>query len=171
MLVFRCCPSNINIVFFKELFHFFLKLKPIILLKYLGIFKHATLFIDFFQRKYNFAATWALETGDWRLYILMQHWCLLRYTCACFLQKHYEAYKAKQTGAAHYVLSNRTEDDVFPLEVVYEPAKELYLLTMTWCLFLTYTWLYTVLLLPCHQSKGDQVDNMLCIVSLRLSFI
>ena len=61
----------------------------------------------------------------------MQHRFLLRYTCACFHQKHYEVYKANQTDAAHWILSNRNEDDVFPLEVVYEPAKVLVLLTMT----------------------------------------
>ena len=61
----------------------------------------------------------------------MQHRFLLRYTCACFHQKRYEVYKANQTDAAHWILSHRNEDDVFPLEVVYEPAKVLVLLTMT----------------------------------------
>ena len=61
----------------------------------------------------------------------MQHQCLLRYTCTCFLQNHYEAYEANQSDAAHKVLSHCNEDDVFPLEEVYEPAKVLVLLTMT----------------------------------------
>ena len=54
MLVFCCRSLNIKIVFFKELCHFIFKLRRIITLKYLGIFKHATLFIDCFQHKCNF---------------------------------------------------------------------------------------------------------------------
>ena len=48
----------------------------------------------------------------------------------CSFQKDYEAYKANQTDAARWVLSHRNEDDLFPLEVVYEPAKGLVWLTM-----------------------------------------
>ena len=55
---------------------------------------------------------------------------LLRRTYACFLQKDYGACKANQTDAAHWVLSRRNEDDLFPLEVVYETAKVIALLTM-----------------------------------------
>ena len=46
MLVCRCCPSNINIIFFKQLCHIIFKLRPIITLKYL---------LDWFQHKYNVA--------------------------------------------------------------------------------------------------------------------
>ena len=60
----------------------------------------------------------------------MQHRCLLKYTCTCFLQKDYGTCKAKQTDATHWVLSHRNEDDLFPLEVVYEPAKMIVLLTL-----------------------------------------
>ena len=49
----------------------------------------------------------------------------------CFFQKHYGSCKINQTDVAHYVLSHGNEDDVFPLEVVYEPVKVLVLLTMT----------------------------------------
>ena len=48
----------------------------------------------------------------------------------CFLQKGYGASKANQTGVAHYVLSHHNEDDVFLLEVEYQLAKGLVLLTM-----------------------------------------
>ena len=33
----------------------------------------------------------------------------------CSLQKGFGAYKANQTGVAHYVLSHHNEDDVFLL--------------------------------------------------------
>ena len=66
----------------------------------------------------------------------MKNQCLLRYSCTCFLHKGYEAYKANQTGVACWVLSYRNEDDVFPLEVVCEPAKWLIWLTMILYLFL-----------------------------------
>ena len=55
MLLFPCPSSNISIVFFKQLCHFIIKLRPIVTLKCLRIFKHATLFIDGFQHKCNFA--------------------------------------------------------------------------------------------------------------------
>ena len=55
MLIFRCCFSNINFVFFKQLYHFIFKFWSIITLEGLGIFEHATLFIDFFQNKCSFA--------------------------------------------------------------------------------------------------------------------
>ena len=46
------------------------------------------------------------------------------------LQKHYEAYKVYQTDGTHWVLSHRNEDELFPLEAVYELAKVLAWLTM-----------------------------------------
>ena len=55
----------------------------------------------------------------------MQHQCLLRYTCTFFLQKHYEACKAHQPDAVCWVLSHHNEANLFPLGVVYEPAKGL----------------------------------------------
>ena len=48
----------------------------------------------------------------------------------CSLQKDYEACKANPTNVANYVLSHRNEDDLFFLEVVYEPAKVLVWLAM-----------------------------------------
>ena len=57
--------------------------------------------------------------------MLMQHQCLLRYTCTFFLQKHYEACKAHQPDAVCWVLSHHNEANLFPLGVVYEPAKGL----------------------------------------------
>ena len=48
----------------------------------------------------------------------------------CSLQKDYETYKANQTDTTRWVLLHRNEDDLFPLEVVYEPAIGLVWLTM-----------------------------------------
>ena len=45
VLVFCCCCSNIRTVFFRQLCHFFFKLRSIITLKYLLILKHVTLLI------------------------------------------------------------------------------------------------------------------------------
>ena len=61
----------------------------------------------------------------------MQYRCLLRYNCTYFFQKHYEAYKANQTGAALQALPYYNEDDLFSLEVVYKPVNMIVLLTMT----------------------------------------
>ena len=41
VLIFCCCSLNVNIVFFKQLYHITFKLRPIITLKYLWLFHHA----------------------------------------------------------------------------------------------------------------------------------
>ena len=52
MLLFFCCFSNIGIMFFKQLCHITLKLRPIITLKYLVVFKCTTFITYCLQRRY-----------------------------------------------------------------------------------------------------------------------
>ena len=50
---FCCCSLNVNIVCFEKLCHINFKLKSVITLKYLWVFKRTTFVIYCFQHKYN----------------------------------------------------------------------------------------------------------------------
>ena len=54
-LHFFCCSSNANLVLFKQCYHITFKLRLIVTLKYLCVFKHTTLLIYCFQNKWNLA--------------------------------------------------------------------------------------------------------------------
>ena len=45
VLIFRCCSSNLNVMFFKQLCHFVFKLWSIIALEYLWVLIRATVFV------------------------------------------------------------------------------------------------------------------------------
>ena len=47
------CSSNVRTVFFKQLCHITFKIRPIIVLEYLWVFKHTTLLMYCFQHKWN----------------------------------------------------------------------------------------------------------------------
>ena len=131
ILVFRCRFLDINIMFFKQLCHFIFKFRPIITLKYLGIFKHATFVIDCFQHKFNFAWFFGPKGS---LYLDATSTPVKIYLYV-FPSKTLSGIYSKSNWCCSLGFATFW-DDSFPLRVVYEPATVLVLLTMAWCLFL-----------------------------------
>ena len=67
MLVFCCCSSNINIMFFKQLRHLALELRTVINLDGLGIFERVTFLTDCLQYKCNLARFFSRKgPGDFK---------------------------------------------------------------------------------------------------------
>ena len=99
MLVFCFCSSNVNIGFFKQLCRITFKLRLIISLKDLWVFKHTALLIYSFQLKYDLNCFVGRKSfSDVYLNVTSS---LVRMYLYVFLQRHYGKYKANQIDAAH----------------------------------------------------------------------
>lgn len=100
-LIFFCCSSNVNIVFFKQFCQITSTFRPIIALKHLWVFKHTNFFINCFQQECSFTCfVGANRSSNLVLYLDVTS-TIVNMTYMCSLKRHYGTHKANQTDATH----------------------------------------------------------------------